>query len=202
MKLLRCWPCCVCAATPGAEALGIGFTAAWLQAAPGLVLAGGQGRRPWRRWAPWPTGWPTGPRPWRPAKPGRHAVGPPGRGPGLWRALCLLRGGGRMQVCYDGEAFRRVLAMPAGRARPARPRCPGPDAARVHRPRPACARARWGAGVAVRRCSSAWRLLHCRPICATRVQMRRAMVWSALAYQQARTATFMALTWPHRPPGR
>ena len=29
--------------TPGAEALGIGFTAAWLQAAPGPVLAGGQG---------------------------------------------------------------------------------------------------------------------------------------------------------------
>ena len=49
-----------------------------------------------------------------------------------------------MQVCYDGEAFRRVLAMaqaaPDQRARAAL----GLTRPGVHRPGPACARARAG----------------------------------------------------------
>ena len=172
--------------TPGAEALGIGFTAAWLQAAPGPVLAGGQGAQALEA---------LGTLADRLAHRASAVV--PGKTPGatLSAHLDVAQGygvrfvsyavEGRMQVCYDGEAFRRVLAMaqaaPDQRARAAlgltRPECIDPDL-------PAHARAgvqEWQAQV-LERVEVAALPTYLR----NRVQMRRAMVWSALAYQQAR----------------
>ena len=172
--------------TPGAEALGIGFTAAWLQAAPGPVLAGGQGAQALEA---------LGTLADRLAHRASAVV--PGKTPGatLSAHLDVAQGygvrfvsyavEGRMQVCYDGEAFRRVLAMaqaaPDQRARAAlgltRPECIDPDL-------PAHARAavqEWQAQVLERVEVSAL-----PTYLRNRVQMRRAMVWSALAYQQAR----------------
>ncbi|MCO5110273.1 MAG: hypothetical protein M9929_05435 [Burkholderiaceae bacterium] len=172
--------------TPGAEALGIGFTAAWLQAAPGPVLAGGQGAQALET---------LGTLADRLAH--RASAVAPGKTPGatLSAHLDVAQGygvrfvsyavEGRMQVCYDGEAFRRVLAMPQAapdqRARAAlgltRPECIDPDL-------PAHARAgvqEWQAQV-LEHVEVAALPTYLR----NRVQMRRAMVWSALAYQQAR----------------
>lgn len=172
--------------TPGSEALGIGFTAAWLQAAPGPVLAGGQGAQALEA---------LGTLADRLAHRASAVV--PGKTPGatLSAHLDVAQGygvrfvsyavEGRMQVCYDGEAFRRVLAMaqaaPDQRARAAlgltRPECIDPDL-------PAHARAgvqEWQAQV-LERVDVAALPTYLR----NRVQMRRAMVWSALAYQQAR----------------
>ena len=172
--------------TPGSEALGIGFTAAWLQAAPGPVLAGGQGAQALEA---------LGTLADRLAHRASAVV--PGKTPGatLSAHLDVAQGygvrfvsyavEGRMQVCYDGEAFRRVLAMaqaaPDQRARAAlgltRPECIDPDL-------PAHARAgvqEWQAQVLERVEVSAL-----PTYLRNRVQMRRAMVWSALAYQQAR----------------
>ena len=172
--------------TPGSEALGIGFTAAWLQAAPGPVLTGGPGAQALDA---------LGTLADRLAHRASAVV--PGKTPGatLSAHLDVAQGygvrfvsyavEGRMQVCYDGEAFRRVLAMaqaaPDQRARAAlgltRPECIDPDL-------PAHARAgvqEWQAQVLERVEVSAL-----PTYLRNRVQMRRAMVWSALAYQQAR----------------
>src|SRR5690606_21528130 len=94
-------------------------------------------------------------------------------------------GAGRMQVCYEGEAARRLLAMPAAdaeqRARAAlaqtRPKCANPDP-------PAHERAKviaWQADV-LERVDVAGLPGYLR----NRVQMRRASVWGATAFQQAR----------------
>ena len=92
---------------------------------------------------------------------------------------------GRMQVCYEGEAFRRLLAMPVAdaeqRARAAlaltRPECINPDL-------PAHERAKvttWQADVLER-----VDVANLPGYLRNRVQMRRASVWGAAAFQQAR----------------
>lgn len=172
--------------TPGAEALGIGLTAAYLQAAPAQTLAGEEGPqaldalgtladRLARRASP--------------TVPGKTA------GATLSAHLDVANGygvrftsyevEGRMQVCYDGEAFRRVLAMPAAhadqRARAAlaltRPECINPDLA----PKDRASLYAWQADV-LERVDVARLPGYLR----NRVQMRRASVWSATAFQQAR----------------
>jgi len=172
--------------TPGAEALGIGITAAYLQAAPASVLAGVQGAQAFDA---------LGTLADRLAR--RASVAAPGKASGatLSAHLDVANGygvrfttyevEGRMQVCYDGEAFRRVLAMPVAdaeqRARAAlaltRPECVNPDL-------PAHERARvqeWQSEV-LERVDVAGLPSYVR----NRIQMRRASVWSALAFQQAR----------------
>ena len=92
---------------------------------------------------------------------------------------------GTMRLCYDGEAFRRVLAMSAAdaaqRARAAlaltRPECIDPQV-----------------GVTERQQVDAWRAevldrvdeMQLPATVRNRVAMRRAGVWSALAYQRTR----------------
>jgi hypothetical protein len=91
---------------------------------------------------------------------------------------------GRMHICYDGDAFRRVLGMPSTpeqRARAAlaltRHECVSPDL-----------------GPAARKGLDEWRtdILDRVDTSAlpgyvmNRVQMRRASVWASLAYQRAR----------------
>jgi len=91
---------------------------------------------------------------------------------------------GRMQICYDGEAFRRVLAMrsnPEQRARGAlsltRHECVNADLSPQERNRID----EWRAEVLDRVEASAL-----PGYLKNRVLMRRASVWSSLAYQRAR----------------
>lgn len=92
---------------------------------------------------------------------------------------------GRMQICYDGELFRRVLSSPrasaAERARAVlgltRPDCIDPDA-----------------GILLRAAQDAERIalldeVEERPLNAllrSRLHARRAAVWAAVAYEEAR----------------
>lgn len=172
--------------TPGAEALGIGLTAAYLQAAPARVLAGAEGAQAFDALGSFAD---------RLAR--RASVATPGKvsGATLSAHLDVAQGyglrfmtyetEGRMQICYEGEFLRRLLAMPAAdaeqRARAAlaltRPECIDPDL-------PAHERIRmhaWQADV-LERVDATGLPAYLRG----RVQMRRASVWSALAFQQAR----------------
>lgn len=178
--------------TPGAEALGIGLTAAYLQAAPAAALAGEPGAQALDA---------LGTLADRLAR--RASATTPGTSLGKASAAALsahldVANGygvrfttyeldGRMQVCYDGEAFRRVLALPAAdadqRARAAlaltRPECTDPDL-------PAHERARvqeWQAEL-LDRVEVAGLPSYLR----NRVQMRRAGLWGGIAFQQARKA--------------
>jgi hypothetical protein len=91
---------------------------------------------------------------------------------------------GRMQICYDGDAYRRVLGMPSTpeqRARAAlaltRHECVPPDLGPVARN----GRDEWRADMLDRVDASAL-----PGYLMNRVQMRRASVWASLAYQRAR----------------
>jgi hypothetical protein len=91
---------------------------------------------------------------------------------------------GRMQVCYEGDAFRRVLAMPSTpeqRARAAlaltRHECVDPDLSPTARE----ARDQWRVDVLDRVDPAAL-----PGYLANRVLMRRASVWAGLAYERAR----------------
>lgn len=91
---------------------------------------------------------------------------------------------GRMQVCYDGDAFRRVLAAPSTpgqRARAAlaltRHACVDPDLGPAAR----AARDEWRADVLERVDADAL-----PGYLANRVLMRRAAVWSGVAFERAR----------------
>jgi hypothetical protein len=172
--------------TPGAEALGIGLAAAYLQAAPAQALAGSDGAQAFDA---------LGTAADRLAR--RASAATPGKTSGATLSAHLdvasaygvrfatYEFDGRMQVCYEGEAFRRLLAMPAAdagqRARAAlaltRPECTNPDL-------PAHERAKvtaWQADV-LERVDVAGLPGYLR----NRVQMRRASVWGAMAFQQAR----------------
>ncbi|MHC3434606.1 hypothetical protein [Delftia lacustris] len=172
--------------TPGAEALGIGLAAAYLQAAPARTLAGAEGAQAFDALGGFAE---------RLARRASAAVPGKTSGATLSAHLDVASGyglrfatyevEGRMQVCYEGEFFRRVLAMPAAdapqRARAAlaltRPECVDPDL-------PAHERARlyaWQADVLER-----VDVTGLPPYLRGRVQMRRASVWGALAFQQAR----------------
>lgn len=172
--------------TPGAEALGIGLTAAYLQAAPAKALAGAEGAQAFDALGSFAD---------RLARRASAAVPGKASGATLSAHLDVAHGygvrfatyeaEGRMQVCYEGEAFRRLLAMPvaeaAQRARAAlaltRPECINPDL-------PAHERAglyAWQADV-LERVEVAGLPGYLR----SRVQMRRASVWSATAFQRAR----------------
>lgn len=91
---------------------------------------------------------------------------------------------GRIQLCYDGEAFRRALALrpePKQQARAAlaltRQECLDPD----QRPAERYALDQWRAEVLDKVA-----LRDLSPHIANRVHMRRAAVWSALAFAKAR----------------
>lgn len=93
--------------------------------------------------------------------------------------------GGRMHICYDGEAFRRVLAMrssPEQRARAAlavtRQDCMPGELRPLERAR----MDEWRAGV-LDRVDAAALPAYLR----NRVLMRRASVWAGLAYQRTRS---------------
>ena len=165
---------------PGAESLGLGLAAAYVQAAPSAVLAGPDGATALEA---------MGRLAERLADRASHGTAKQST---LSAHLDVAtRYGlrfisrekhGRMQMCVDGEVFRRVLSLPASPEQRAR--------AALALTRPDCMEAQpgererldvWRADVLDRVDSSTvpavWR---------NRLAMRRAAVWSSLAYAQAR----------------
>ena len=170
----------------GAEALGIGFAAAYIEAAPAEVLAsevgaealdalGGFAERLAERASSSAT-------PDRSAQEklaghldvaARYGVG-----------FTHHERNGRAHYCYEGEAYRRVLAMPsspAQRARAAlaltRAECTSAEL----RPEERRRMDQWRAEV-LERVDPAVLAAHLR----NRILMRRAAVWASIAYLQAR----------------
>ncbi len=162
--------------TPGAEALGIAYVAAYLQAAPaGQITAepfdalGSMAERLGRR-------------------AGAKASGNAAQQLEVVASYGVKYEGvereGLLRLCYEGDAFRRVLALPSAtpeqRARAAlaltRHECVDPAL-------PAQARAghdRWRAGLLDAPASEAL-----DELTRNRLRLRRAGVWSAIAFGQA-----------------
>jgi len=172
--------------TPGSEALGIGFAMGYVQAAPAEALRGKEGIEVFDA---------LGTMADRLAHRASFgaALGKPAQAALAAHLEVATRYGvnfksyereGRMQVCYDGEAFRRVLAMDSSapqRARAAlaltRPECVDPQLRPLERGQVD----QWRAEVLERVDASAL-----PAYLKNRVQMRRASIFSALAYQRTR----------------
>ena len=172
--------CASCASTPGSEALGIGFAAAYLQAAPAEALNGDAGIEAFDA---------LGTIADRLARRASSAGASSKAAEAALSAhldvarrygvhFASFERDGSMQICYDGDAFRRVLAM-----RPSRSSARAPCSALT---RPECvdpalgrSRARRAGRVARRRARPRRRRQARRPTCKNRVAMRRAGVWSA-----------------------
>jgi hypothetical protein len=166
--------------TPGAEALGIGYAAAYLKAAPAAAIdaeifdaLGTMSERLARRASS------------RLDKQHEASVAAHLEVAANYGVtIRSYEREGKMQLCYDGEAYRRVLALPSApqqRARAAlgltRPECVDP-----------------GLRVADRNALDAWRAevldkvdLHGLPEhMRNRVRIRRAQVWSSIAFERVR----------------
>lgn len=172
--------------TPGSEALGIGLAAAWIKAATPEALRGEAGVEVLDALGT------QADRLAHRASSGA-ALSKPAQATVAGHLEVAARYGvnfksyereGRMQICYDGEAFRRVLAMaatPQQQARAAlaltRPECVDPNLQPLQRAQ----MEQWRAEVLDRAATSGL-----PGYVKNRVQMRRAAVWSAIAFQQAR----------------
>lgn len=172
--------------TPGSEALGIGFTMAYIEAAPAETLRGKEGIEAFDA---------LGTMADRLAH--RAAFGAALSKPAQATLAAHLEVAGRygikfksyeregrIQICYEGEAFRRVLAMESTapqRARAAlaltRPECVDPNL----RPLERAQLDQWRAD-ALERVDAAALPGYLK----NRVHMRRAGLWAAIAYQRAR----------------
>jgi hypothetical protein len=172
--------------TPGSEAFGIGLAAAYIQAAPAMVLNSETGIEALDALGT------VADRLAQQASAG--AAQSKAVAAALSAHLDVARGygvgftaserEGRIQICYDGDAFRRVLAMhsnPEQRARAvlalSRPECAGADL----KPSERKMVDEWRAGILDQVDVSVL-----APYVKNRVLMRRASVWAALAYQRAR----------------
>jgi hypothetical protein len=171
---------------PGSEALGIGLAMAFVQAAPADALRGPAGAEALDALGGFAD---------RLAERASAAAGPSKALEAKIAAhldvatryglrFATYERAGRMQVCYDGDAFRRVLAAPSApeqRARAAlaltRPECVDPDLG----PAAHAARDEWRAHVLERVDAGAL-----PGYLANRVLMRRAAVWSSVAFERAR----------------
>lgn len=167
--------------TPGAESLGISYAAAYLKAAPAASITaepfdalGTMADRLARRAS---------------AKQGKQgdvviaahleAVAQYGVG------IRSFEREGRMQLCYDGEAFRRVLAMASAQPQQR-------AAAALGLTRQECVDPALGPGARV--ALDDWRSQVLERMdmkdlpghVKNRVRMRRAMVWSSVAFERAR----------------
>ena len=169
--------------TPGAEALGIGYAAAYLRAAPAAAITA----EPFDALASLAE---------RLAR--RASVRQGGKASDSVAAHLEVAASygvqfksyeqdGAIRLCYDGDAFRRVFALPASaeqRARAAlaltRPDCIDPAM-------PALARVQfdgWRGEVLDRIDTAVWQQLD-EPT-RNRIRLRRAGVWSAIAFARAR----------------
>jgi hypothetical protein len=171
---------------PGEEALGIGFAAAYVEAAPPEALSGAAGVEALDALGTFAE---------RLARRSSSGVARTKAAQAQLSAhlevaarygvnFASYERAGRMHLCYDGDAFRRVLAMRSGpeqRARAAlaltREECLDPVLGRLERGLVD----EWRADVLDGVDAGAL-----PPYLKNRVLMRRAGVWSALAYQRAR----------------
>lgn len=182
--------------TPGSEALGIGVAAAYLEAAPAESLNGAAGVEALDALGNFAD------RLARRASSSRQLDRQAAATLTAHLEVAARYGikfanyeqDGRMQVCYDGEAFRRVLAMPANpqqRARAAlgltRHECVNPDLTP-----PARLRLDEWRGEVLDRVDAAALPAYLK----NRVLMRRAGVWAGLAYLRAREAQTTAALAP------
>jgi hypothetical protein len=174
--------------TPGAEALGIGMAAAYIQAAPAAVLQSASGMEALdvlgtlaERLARRASAGGAANRTNEAALSAhmdvaaRHGV-----------TFVSFEREGRMHICYDGAVYRRLLAMrstPEQRARSAlaltRPDCIDPELRAAERAKVDA----WRAEVLDQVETAAL-----PGYLKNRVQMRRAVVWSSIAYVRARQA--------------
>ena len=171
--------------TPGAEALGIGYTAAYLKAAPAQAITS----------EPFDALGTMADRLARQASSHRASSRQNQANDAALAAhlevatsygitLQSFEREGRMQICYDGDAFRRVLAMPSTndqRARAAlaltRHDCVDPNLGPVDKYNVD----NWRAEILER-----VQLTDVPEYLKNRVRIRRAGVWASLAYQRAR----------------
>jgi hypothetical protein len=166
--------------TPGAEALGIGYAAAYLKAAPAAAIGanafdalGTMADRLARRASS------------HHAKADDAVIAAHLEVAASYGVVIKsFEHDGRMQLCYDGEAFRRVLALQASdeeKARAAlaltRPECIDPDLTPVNR----ASLDTWRADVLER----APRLNLPEHI-KNRLRLRSASVWSSIAFERVR----------------
>ncbi len=111
------------------------------------------------------------------------------------RFRTLEREAGAMQLCYDGEAFRRVLAMPASmpeqKARAALALTRATAWTRSQRCRSA---SRWTSGARMSSTRSTGGIRRWRRHWRNRVLMRQSGVWSSLAFIRARRASVAGVT--------
>ena len=171
---------------PGAESLGIGLVAAWLQAAPAEAVRGPAGADALDALGTFAE------RLAQRASSGAATSKPAQLALAAYMEVASQYGvqfthyeqDGRLRVCYDGDAFRRVLALPAPADQKARaalaltePACMDPALQPLQRHQ----RNLWRAEV-LDRVETAALPPHVR----NRVVLRRASVWSALAYEYAR----------------
>lgn len=173
--------------TPGAEALGIGLAMAYVQAAPAATLQGPAGAEALDalggfadRLAQRASSGAESSKALE-AKIAAHLDVATRYG----IRFATYERAGRMQVCYEGDAFRRVLALPSTpeqRARAAlaltRHECVDPDLGPTGR----AARDEWRAEVLDEVDASAL-----PGYLANRVWIRRAAVWASVAFQRARS---------------
>lgn len=172
--------------TPGMEALGVAFVAAYLQAAPAEAVSGEAGSEVLDALGTFAD------------RLAFRASGAASLNKSAEAALSShldvagrygikfvdYERAGRMQICYEGDAFRRVLAMRSTSAQRAR--------AALALTRDECIDP--GLHVTERRVYNEWRADTLDRVDATtlpgylknRVLMRRAAVWSAIAYQNMR----------------
>jgi hypothetical protein len=165
--------------TPGSEAMGIAYTAAFLKAAPANAIGpepfdalGGMAERLARRAS---------------SRQGKTDPALAAHMEVVKHYGVVLRGyetDGRIQLCYDGDAFRRVLAMradPRQQAKAAlgltRQECLDP----AQRPGERDATDQWRADV-LDKVAMQDLPAHLK----NRVHMRRAAVWSTVAFERAR----------------
>lgn len=175
--------------TPGAEALGISYTAAYLKAAPANQIGaeafdalGSMAERLARRSTHLPSQSGTNTKP---AKQIETTIAAHLEVASYYGVqFKSFEREGRIQLCYDGEAFRRVLAMNASseqKARAAlaltRPECIDP----ATRPLEKFAIDNWRADVLDRVDTS-----NLPEFLKNRIKMRKASVWSSIAYQRGR----------------
>jgi hypothetical protein len=171
---------------PGAESLGIGIAAAYLQAAPAEALRGRDGADALDA---------LGTLAQRLAQRASTGGAANRRAQAAWSAhlevvarfgvkFASYEQDGRMRMCYDGDAFRRVLALPATPQQQARaalaltqPECMDPALQPLQRHEHNLWRAQVLERVAVAALPA-----HVK----NRLALRRASVWSTLAYEHTR----------------
>jgi hypothetical protein len=179
--------------TPGAEALGIGFAAAYLQAATPEALRGEGGAEAFdaigtmaerlarRASAPALAGAPAGAAPTRVEAALSAHLEVAARYGVVFKSY---ERDGTMRLCYDGEAYRRVLALPSQASQRARAALGLTRADCIDPQLPVSERQRldeWRADVLDRVDEG-----KLPGYLKNRVAMRSAGVWSGLAYQRAR----------------